>query len=370
MLDDTVTHTGCVLIPAALSVAESRNRPGAEILAALALGYEVTARIEAGYGFPGAVMAQGFRHSWPAVFGAATAAALLLGLSADGIADTLALTTTLCVPGTMAWFATWSSPEEAKRIGKWGTSERYVQLAANAKNAVLAASLADTGFHGISEAFEADCGLFSVYTGTSGLPDELLAGLGDEWHLAEVGAKAYPGSQILPLYCAETLLHQNAVNYENVERIEVRSITWKRNIAIIDPGPFTNAEQAHMSSPFGIASMFVFGRFDMEILAQALGDPRVDALAQRIHFEAVQGSSTPGGKFAEMEVWLKDGSCLTADALEMPTERLKPDTWDVMVDRFQKMAPTLTEDKRKQIVQEVWELDQRPNSQALTMLLR
>ena len=113
------------------------------MLAALAVGYEITARIEAGLMLASAVTLQGFRHSWPGVFGAAVATAKLMGLPVNGIMDTLALVSTLAVPGTMAWYCNWADAEEADRLGSTGVTERYLQLGANAKNAVLAASLAE-----------------------------------------------------------------------------------------------------------------------------------------------------------------------------------------------------------------------------------
>src|SRR5262245_6432587 len=41
----TVTHPGSVMLPAALAIAETRHRSGAELISAVVLGYDVMCRI-------------------------------------------------------------------------------------------------------------------------------------------------------------------------------------------------------------------------------------------------------------------------------------------------------------------------------------
>src|SRR5690606_20317265 len=90
-LDDGYTpgggHPGCTVVSAALAVAEMTGASAAELVRAIALGYEVACRI-GGATHP-AQWRRGF-HNTPlfGVFGAATAAAVLLGLDAAGIANT------------------------------------------------------------------------------------------------------------------------------------------------------------------------------------------------------------------------------------------------------------------------------------------
>jgi 2-methylcitrate dehydratase PrpD len=335
LLDDTVTHTGTILIPAALAVAEDRRCSGEEVLAALAVGYEIAARVEAGLMLSAAVTLQGFRHSWPAVFGAAAASAKLMGLSAGGIADAMALMGTLVVPGTMAWYCNWPDGEELLRTGEAGLAERYIQLAANTKNAVLAATLAEQGFHGSNVALEGECGVYAVYANGRGLPPELVEGLGEEWHLGAVGVKPYPGSWVIPIYCAQKIVDDHpTMNADDVARVEVDMVTWKRNSAVVYRGPFRSQEQALVSTPFSVAATLISGRYDMGVLADSVGDPRVDALAANIDVKGHAGAMTPEGRFAKVEVVLKDGTRLVADASSMELDRVKPDSWEAMADRI------------------------------------
>lgn len=366
MLDDTTTHTGAIAIPPALAVSEANGRSGSETLTALAVGYEIALRIESGHQLDAAVSAQGFRHSWPAVFGATAASAHLMGLSADRVADALALACTLCVPGTMAWFSNKLSPEAAERVGKRGTSERYVQLAANAKMAAFSSSLAKDGFCGVPTAIEGANGLYSVYTGNASLPPEVLENLGREWHLNEIGVKAYPGSQVLPIYASERLAHENSLTYEEIDVVTVRMGPSRSYAGMTDQGPFTNAEQALVSFPFGIAATLIYGRYDMAVLLSAVGDPRVDTLAHEMQLDA---KPLPG-KSCEVSVRLKDDTILTADSSGISDELLRPDDWRSIVTRFNNMAVVLPEERRNAIVNEVFELDQRQNCHSLIQMLR
>lgn len=370
LLDDTVTHTGTMLIPAALSVAEARGCPGEEVLAALAVGYEITARIETGLMLASAVTLQGFRHSWPGVFGAAVAVAKLMGLPVDGIEDTLALVSTLAVPGTMAWYCNWADAEEAARLGSTGVTERYVQLGANAKNAVLAASLAAHGFHGSGVALEGECGIYAVYANGMGLPPDLSYRLGEEWHLAPIGVKPYPGSWVIPVYCAERIVSRRAItSVSEIDHIRVDMVTWKRNKAVVFPGPFTNQEQALASTPFNVAATLIFGRYDVAVLARATGDARVDELAAKVRIGAIPGAVTPDGKAGVVEVVFTDGTSIREDASAMPGSLLRPDTWADMNARFDGMCGDESADS-KRAISEYIEHFENGDARGLADLLR
>jgi 2-methylcitrate dehydratase PrpD len=257
----------------------------------------------------------------------------------DGIEDTLALVSTLAVPGTMAWYCNWADAEEAARLGSTGVTERYVQLGANAKNAVLAASLAAHGFHGSDVALEGECGIYAVYANGMGLPPDLSYRLGEEWHLAPIGVKPYPGSWVIPVYCAERIVRRRAIkSAAEVDHINIDMVTWKRNKSVVFPGPFTNQEQAIASTPFNVAATLIFGKYDVDVLARATGDPRVDELAAKVRIGAMPGAVTPDAKAGIVEVAFADGTSIREDASSMPGSVLRPDTWADMNARFDGMC--------------------------------
>jgi 2-methylcitrate dehydratase PrpD len=355
LLDDGPVHTSCVVVPVALAVAEAEQRTGAEILAAIAAGYETTLRISSG-GLAHVTMERGFRHSWPVVFGATATAASLMGLSASSIKDAFALTAAMCNPGTM------------EPMGKKGTSERYVQMATNARQGVIAAQLAKSGFTGTDTALDGDAGVYYAYSGEAKAPASLLQGIGEVWHLDEMRVKPYPcsGAGTLPVYCATRLVTDHGVAHQDVVGIElITRAAGHMTAAVNDPGPFVDFEQALVSSCFQVAATLVFGRYDVGVIGEALGDPRVNALASRI--QVVNVDQLPAAEHA-VTVTLADGR-VTATAADMPARLVDPPDWDAMVARFAAVAPEVSAERREFVVREVLTLDERPDGRALLGLL-
>jgi hypothetical protein len=150
-----------------------------------------------------------------------------------------------------------------------------------------------------------------------------------------VGVKPYPGSWVIPIYCAQKIVDEHpTMNVDDVARVEVDMVTWKRNSAVVYRGPFRSQEQALVSTPFSVAATLISRRYDMGVLADSVGDPRVDALAANIDVKGHAGAMTPEGRFAKVEVVLKDGTRLVADASSMELDRVKPDSWESMADRI------------------------------------
>src|SRR5919109_1431222 len=73
-------HPGCAIVPAALAVAEQQDRGGRELISAVALGYDMGARLNMALGFARPDTARHSTHSLGAAFGAAAASAALLRL--------------------------------------------------------------------------------------------------------------------------------------------------------------------------------------------------------------------------------------------------------------------------------------------------
>lgn len=86
----SITHPGSAVIPAALAVAEQEGCSGEELLKAITLGYEVVTRL--GRAINPSHRARGFHTSATCnPFGAATAAALLLGCTKEQLAWALGI---------------------------------------------------------------------------------------------------------------------------------------------------------------------------------------------------------------------------------------------------------------------------------------
>ena len=78
-------HPGCGIVPAALATAELADRNGNDLLRAVALGYDIGARLTLALGFGKIYSERHSTHSLSTNFGAAAAASAMLCLDARGV---------------------------------------------------------------------------------------------------------------------------------------------------------------------------------------------------------------------------------------------------------------------------------------------
>ena len=172
---NSVTHPGCVVIPAAWTIADQREPGGRAFLEAVLAGYEACARVG---------MAVGKTHyriwhntSTCGPFGSAFAAGELLGLSEDRMVSALGNA------GTQA-------------SGLWeflsaGAMSKHLHTARAAESGVLAALLAQEGFTGPDRILEGEKGFFAGLC-PDPVPDAVLARPDGPWELTRTSIKPWP----------------------------------------------------------------------------------------------------------------------------------------------------------------------------------
>jgi aconitate decarboxylase len=164
-------HPGAVTLPASLAVAEARQASGADLLTALATGYEVGLRVGICAGVSHST--SGYHVTGTAgALGAAAAAARLLKLSPLRAAHALGIG------------ATQAAGLYAARTG--GMAKRFHAGRAS-QSGVVAAYLAERGFTGTLDALEASFGGFMSTLRGQHDPTTMLADLGERWETARVG---------------------------------------------------------------------------------------------------------------------------------------------------------------------------------------
>ncbi|MBM9466477.1 MmgE/PrpD family protein [Nakamurella leprariae] len=164
------------VLPALLAVAEAQDRSVEELLTAMVAGYEVANRIGR------CLHPEATRAGWfptAAGFGAAAAAAKLLGLDADGIGWAL---------GGAGFFV----PAIAIEAIFSGHTVKPAFAGQLARAAVEAAEHAAAGLTGWDEILEHPRGLIALMGGRAD-DAQLTAGLGAEWTILEVHQKRWAG---------------------------------------------------------------------------------------------------------------------------------------------------------------------------------
>src|SRR5216684_4993049 len=182
-LDDVhregVLHVGAVVLPALVAVAElRRGMSGREFLTAAVAGYEVGPRV--GLCMGQEHIGQGW-HSGATlgVFSAGAGAARGLGLDAEQTVHALGIAGTQAA-GLMA--------------AQYGAMVKRMHAGRSSQSGLYGALLAEAGFTGIENVFEAEYGGFATTFSRS--QDrfrlaELTAGLGEAWQTMGVALKFY-----------------------------------------------------------------------------------------------------------------------------------------------------------------------------------
>ncbi len=207
----SLTHPGCGIVPAALAVAEKQQSSGEALLRAVALGYDVCARLTM------SLNAYEFRedghstHSFGPMFGAAAAAGALFRLKETQVRHLLSYTA-----------------QQASGISCWMRDEEHIEKAFDfggmpARNGVAAATMVAHGFSGVDDVFSGERSFFVAY-GRAPQPEVLADGLGERWEILRTNIKRWSvGSPIqAPLDALFVLMRENGFKAAEVEKVVVR----------------------------------------------------------------------------------------------------------------------------------------------------
>lgn len=213
----SVIHAATVVIPAALAVAEWKGKSGRDLIEAVVAGYEVCFRI--GEAVTPSHYYYFHNTATCGTFGAAAAAAKLLGLNTDQIVHAIGSA------GTQA-AGLWEFIED-------GAMSKQLHPGKAAMNGLIAALLAEKDFTGASEILEGRRGFFEAMSDTYDA-DKVTNKLGEEYKILENSFKKHAS-------CRHThhavdmmidIVEAENINYNEIESIKVK--TYQTAIDITD----------------------------------------------------------------------------------------------------------------------------------------
>ncbi len=264
----SIAHIGTIVSTVALALAERRQAGGADVLAAMVVGYEIAGRIDEAL-TPGR-MQRGFHGSVSTVFGGTVAAGRLLQLAPREMAHAIALAATSI--GGMAISADTS----------WG---REYHAGASAAAAVQAALAAGAGFTGELSVLEHPRG-FLAAMGAQAVED-ITRDFGASWDIVtDMAIKLMPGAH--PFH-ATAEAASNAARVGNVDPKEIKevfvssAVQWTKFKG--EPHPRNLVAAAH-SLYYFVAGSIVDGRFGWQHMDERkMLDPAIAALQDKIVFD-------------------------------------------------------------------------------------
>ena len=294
--DQSCSHPGAVVIPAALSVAEMTGASGRDLIAAIVAGYEAQTR--AGAALTGDLMSRGFHPTaLSGVFGAATAAGRLLGLSGAGLQSAWGLGVSMA-SGVMQFTQ-----------DPLGTMVKRLHAGLPAHNGVLAAMLAARGFQGPRGALDGRAGFVHVFS-----PDpeawRLTQDLGTVFAVDRISIKFYACCRMFHALVDAVRESREEAGWGADDVVELTA----SGPRIMSDGHMEYRPQSVMSAQYSLpytvsAAVLLDPRDPRSFNAEAMVRPDVLALADRVRAEASAAlepyfpAKYPGGFTAR----LKDG---------------------------------------------------------------
>jgi 2-methylcitrate dehydratase PrpD len=250
--DDThlpsVLHPSASVIPAALAMAETHDRSGEELIAAIACGLEVCVRL----GMAGYDEATGsnlyFENGQHATsicgtLGAVVATSLLAGFDAEKITHALGLAASMG-----------SGVIEANRTGG---SVKRMHCGWAAHSACVATDLVHHGFTGPPTILEGRFGFFQAWLHGDFYPEWITSELGVRWEVPGIFFKPYPANHFTHTAIdAAAALRQRGVDLANIDHLELGvpdSIVRTIGEPIETKRTPANAYMAQFSGPYAVA---------------------------------------------------------------------------------------------------------------------
>jgi 2-methylcitrate dehydratase PrpD len=281
-------HLGVTSVPAALAAAEHRGGVGGpELIAALAAGNEVTARLGA------AIQAASgsYTETRPQIsqmlgyFNAAACAGCVLGLDEDQMLSALGLA--------------FMQASGGRQPVVEGTEAKALYAAFPNQGGVTSALLARRGLGAACRAFEGEAGLFATYFHGKWDPAALEDGLGQTYRFEEVTFKPWPTTNLAHVFieAAISLAREHDIQPADVAGVHLRGQPHIRTFcepAASRQAPRTSVE-AEDSIPFAVAKALVNRKVTLDDLQPAgLTQPAALHLAAKVSYSMDERIKTAG----------------------------------------------------------------------------
>ena len=352
----SLTHPGCGVVPAALAMAERERAGGGALLRAVALGYDVCARLSLSLGAYAFRNAGHSTHSFGPMFGAAAAAGSIARLDADRARYLLSYTA-----------------QQASGVSCWARDPHHIEKSFDfggmpARNGVASATMVAAGFTGVEDVFSGERNFFFAFAGNAN-PRELTRALGRTYEIMHTNIKRWSvGSPIqAPLDSLEALIRAHRPRADDVAKLVVRVSHHGANT--VNDRDMPDICMQHM-----VAVMLLDGTvtFDSSHDEKRMRDPRVLALRKRIelHGDDALQKAMPSRQ-GIIEITLRDGRRLRHHTRAVKGTSDNPMTRDEVEHKcFHLLAPVLGKARAQKLIDTVWRIERVKDVRALRPLLR
>lgn len=302
-------HPGIQVVPAAVALAQERRASGADLLLAVALGYEASARISRA----AQVRLSIHPHGTYGVIGAAIAAAHLIGF------DEAQMLELLNVAATMGM----------------ATSRQTLLDGATVRNIFTGHS----GFMGLTATRLVECGFTGEIDGVGNVygrvlsdtfdRERVVAGLGTEWLIAQNYFKLHPTGRYVhsAIDALDDLLSRVPGGQLDIDRIKSIKVRAYMLAAMLAERHVISSFGARFSVPFALASILYHGRSGLASFdEQAVANPKIQALATIVDLREDEQHTArfPVEQPCDLAITLDDGTILEGRCIVTKGEPANP----------------------------------------------
>jgi 2-methylcitrate dehydratase PrpD len=286
--NESIVHMSSPSVAAALALGERIGSSGRDLIRAVAIGNEISARV--GSVTPQQFHKRGFHPSGLfAPFGVCWLASSLLGLEPKQMVNAAGITGSFAAGLIQCWVD--------------GTQSKFLHPGWAAQSGIAAAVLGQSGVTGPTEVFEGRFGLFASHLQAADpAPNfgRLTDGLGDTWDSRNSSFKPFPVAHVSHPYitAALRLRERHGLTPDTIARVILPVAPYIVGI-VCEPlhekrRPLTDSH-GRVSLQYTIAEAFALGRIGKDAYApQSLRDPTILALTDRVDF--VVDPSMPGSE--------------------------------------------------------------------------
>jgi 2-methylcitrate dehydratase PrpD len=335
----TTVHLGSCVWPVVLAIGETRRASGRAALAAYVAGFEVGARVGCAAGI------QHYESGWHVTgtaghLASAAAAANILGL-----------------PGSAAVHAIGAAATQAAGIREvYGSDSKALHPGKAAMDGVLSGLLAEQGFTATETAIEGRMGLLNAVT-PQPVPERLVEGFGELWHLLDNGHKLYPSASLThpPIDAVRAVLADRAVDPTQVVGVEVRLAPFAAEVTALRQPETGAAAKFSTAHCVAVALLTGFVR-PADFTDSVAADPAVAALREVVRIVSDAEMTKRG---TQVRIELRDGAVLEQRVEQNRGTPADPLTDDELTGKLLAAAePYLSSAAAGELADRCWEFDQ------------
>jgi 2-methylcitrate dehydratase PrpD len=353
----TGSHASGTVLPAVLAVCQRAHCNGKAFLTALAVGFEVSARIARTA--VGLESVRGFHNpGTQGPFGAAAAVGKLYGCDQDTLVSALGLAGS-CSAGLLEF--AWS-----------GADTKRLHLGRASQLGLESALLARQGLRGPATVLEGRYGYFNAFSLAPRM-DRLLAGLGVDWAIQPPSLKSYPThvTHQAVVQAIQDVKREHALEPQAITRVVIRGAPriMEERHTVRQPESVMGAQY---SLPFTTAVALTRDLSNPLVYNDAaVRDPVVRDLAQRIELVPLEDAAHEGPASLQAEILLEHaGQRFTLTAQPHKGAPHNPFTWEEVCDKFRRFtAPIISTRQATALIEAIGALEQVSDMAAVAQLV-